>query len=149
MGKDRNQPCKQRHRLSACRAQESYQPSTPSHLFAPSFNASRTFLGLCHLHHNILKPQLSSQGQNSSNWNEGLCAGVFNKLSRHLHRFLWKQHIRRLKLEFQKAAILSVVGSGTSCHASQSSCLRCDDFFVAWDVAKRSQKGGGNLFDFS
>lgn len=29
---------------------------------------------------------------------------------RHLHTFLWKQHIRKLKLEFQKAAILSGVG---------------------------------------
>lgn len=54
--------------------------------------------------------QFTEQGHSTSKNDEDFCAGVFNKLSRHLHTFLWKQHVRKLKLAFQKAVILSGVG---------------------------------------
>lgn len=51
--------------------------------------------------------QLARQGQSTSKNDEDFCVGVSNKRSRHLHIFLWRQHIRKLKLAFPKAAILS------------------------------------------
>lgn len=57
--------------------------------------------------HKGSRSQFTEQGQSTSKNDEDFCVGVFNKLSRHLHTFLWKQHIRKLKLAFQKAAVLS------------------------------------------
>lgn len=48
------------------------------------------------------RSQLTKQGQSTSEKDEDFCGGVFNKSLRHLHTSLWKQHIRKLKLAFQR-----------------------------------------------
>lgn len=76
----------------------------------------------------------------------GFVRAVFNKLSRHLHRFLWKQHIRRLKLEFQKASILSVVGRAVMLPNLPACGVMTS--LLPGILQKRVKKEGGNSLIF-